>query len=354
MFSAKQVANETWNSKTVLATTSSETLSAFLSPLRSGTRYEVRVLVIDEDGHHREHGASSTHFQTACGAPAFPPQILKIDKSSPSAIVIKWTNPPRESWNCWSVNVVLEVDGVPKEFNLTESGTIAQDMYSIPVTPYTTVNIRLRLRTPDNNYSAWTKNMTVVSAEDAPTEPAYVVLRRNGSTEVEVAWGCPKLANGVIRHYRVLYKPLRLRVPHCALRSQQETEVTVPPTLLSANLTGLHPYTTYRVSVAAVTVSPGKAAEVTFDTLEAAPLPPADLRADQQSLDRVSLSWDAPYPPHGVLQGYRLQYWKSGDRRSVTTTEIVHGTCKSEKAYTPRHCYTVTNLHPNVIYHFSV
>ncbi|XP_077499450.1 receptor-type tyrosine-protein phosphatase mu-like isoform X2 [Amblyomma americanum] len=448
-----KAANATWNSKTVLATTTSTTLSALLSPLRSGTRYEVRVLVIDEDGHRREHGASTTHFRTACGAPAFPPQNVKIDNSSTSAIVVKWTNPPRESWNCWSVNVVLEVDGVQKEFTLTESGTTANDRYSIPLKPYTKVNIRLRLRTPDNKYSAWTKNMTVVSAGDAPTEPAYVVLKRSGSTDVEVTWGRPKFANGVIRHYRVLYKPLRLRVPDCALQSQQETEVIVRPTQTSANLIGLHPYTTYLVSVAAVTVSPGKAVEVTFDTLEAVPdgapmglyrsrsygnsttitwsgvpcqsangpmnayyvelesgdpwetelrrttvkelvvkyedlvpytsyqakvfaensagrspkfatlkfrtdpappLRPADLRADQQSQDSVFLSWDAPYPPYGVLQGYQLQYWKRSDRSKVIKTEILQDTCRSEKVYTPRHCYTVTNLDPNVIYHFSV
>ncbi|KAK8757461.1 hypothetical protein V5799_004907 [Amblyomma americanum] len=176
MFSAKQVANETWNSKTVLAATTSTTLSALLSPLRSGARYEVRVLVIDEDGNHREHGASTTHFQTACGAPAFPPQNVKIDNSSTSAIVIKWTNPPSESWNCWSVNVVLEVDGVPNEFNLTESVTTAHDLFRIPVTPYTKVNIRLRLRTPDNKYSAWTKNVAVVSAPEVPVEPMVVAV----------------------------------------------------------------------------------------------------------------------------------------------------------------------------------
>ncbi|XP_049275419.1 uncharacterized protein LOC125759942, partial [Rhipicephalus sanguineus] len=89
--------------------------------LRSDTYYDLRVLVIDQDGMYRERGAKVTRFRTACGEPLRPPQNVDISNSSTSEIIVRWTNPGMEYWQCWSVNVVLEINDTTLEFNLTES-----------------------------------------------------------------------------------------------------------------------------------------------------------------------------------------------------------------------------------------
>ncbi|KAH6941665.1 hypothetical protein HPB50_021738 [Hyalomma asiaticum] len=117
--------------------------------------------------------------------PNRPPQKVTIDNSSTSEIVIRWTNPGKETWQCWSVNVVLEANGEPIEFNLTESSSTPANVYKITVTPYTAVAIRLRLRTPDNKNSSWTRIWRVTSAEDDPWETE---LRRRTVTWTSITY----------------------------------------------------------------------------------------------------------------------------------------------------------------------
>ncbi|XP_050023209.1 receptor-type tyrosine-protein phosphatase T-like [Dermacentor andersoni] len=444
--------NETWSIKTMKAVDKQTTYATVVKGLRSGTFYDLRVLVIDQDKNFREYGANVTRFRTACGEPKLPPQNVVIDNSSTSQIIVRWTNPTKESWQCWSVNAVLEVNGTPLEFNLTESSTTPGNVYSIPVTPYTAVAIRLRLRTPDNKNSSWTKIRRVTSAEDAPSVVPYVKLLRSGSRYVELSWGPPQEENGVLRNYRVVYTPLARRIQACKQLIQRDTEVMVPPRHHSVNLTGLRPYTKYRFSVAALTIKYGPEMNATFDTEQAIPEgaptqvqhtrytrstdtltwgdvpceqrhgpivsyylemdsvdpwetelrsltvtrpsasfrdlvsytryrakvyaengagrsplfaslnfttpsspPPAPetLEYDQPSQDSVSLMWKAPYPPAGTLEHYQLKYWNVRNRHDITETVIAHTQCFTRNRE-PRHCFTVRELAPDVVYHFSV
>ncbi|KAH7971183.1 hypothetical protein HPB49_020005 [Dermacentor silvarum] len=448
--------NETWSTKTIKAVGTQKTYATVVKGLRSGTYYDLHVLVIDQDKNFREYGANVTRFRTACGKPKLPPQNVDINNRSTSVIIVRWTNPSKESWQCWSVNAVLEVNGTAVEFNLTESSTTPGNVYSIPVTPYTAVAIRLRLRTPDNRNSSWTKTWRVTSAEDGkyctPSMVAYVKLLRSGSRYVEFSWGSPQATNGVIRNYRVVYTPLALRLQHCQQLTHRDTEVLVPPSHHSVNLTGLRPYTKYQFSVSALTVKYGPEMNATFDTEEAIPegaptqvqhtrftrntdtltwgevpcelrhgpivsyyiemdsvdpwetelrsrtvnrpsisfqdlvsytryrvkvfaenhagrsplsaflnfttpsappLAPERLEYDQLSQDSVSLMWKAPYPPAGVLEHYQLKYWNVKNRHDITEMVIAHTQC-SARNREPRPCFTVQELEPNVVYHFSV
>ncbi|XP_077549271.1 uncharacterized protein LOC144162556 isoform X1 [Haemaphysalis longicornis] len=165
-----KVANKTWSTQTVTAFPKKDVYDHTLTGLRSGTDYQVRVLVMDADGNYRERDAVVAMFRTACGSPKMAPQNVTIDNSTTSEIVVKWKNPGREKWSCWSVSVILEVDGVygeNKEFNLTQFGSTFVEEYRISVKPYTRVGIRLRLRTPNDKYSPWTQKYNVTSAEDA-------------------------------------------------------------------------------------------------------------------------------------------------------------------------------------------
>lgn len=453
-----KVANETWSTQLVPAVSKQQMYSVVLTKLRSGTDYEVRVLVVDNDGEHRERGAAATGFRTACGTPRKPPENIIIDSSSTSEIVVKWKNPGREQWLCWSASVILEIDGkftgnLTREFNLTESGSTSVEEHSIPVKPYTSVSIRLRLKTPNNKYSPWTMKHTATSAQDAPSSVTHVEFKKNGAREVLLSWGPPENENGIIRHYRIIYRPLTSRIPSCGQLEQNTTEVQVPAKLTTANLTALRPYTKYHLSVAAVTIRPGPTTNVTFDTTAAVPeraptkfhhsrtgvggdtlawvpvpcnfanganqsyhlelessdpweselrntiavkpnftyedlVPytryqakvfaqneagrsplhaslnfrtapadpraPTELDADQLSQQNVSLSWNAPYPPYGVLEHYELKFLKEPERYQYTVRVITHMQCGRLGEFRLKHCFTVENLEPNKRYFFSV
>ncbi|KAL1486773.1 hypothetical protein MTO96_008757 [Rhipicephalus appendiculatus] len=99
-----QAENGTWSTTAVKAT--HRKYAIVVKRLRSGTYYDLRVLVVDQDGMYREDGAKVTRIRTACGG-----------------------IPGKESWQCWSVNVVVEVNDTTLEFNLTESSTRPSNVY---------------------------------------------------------------------------------------------------------------------------------------------------------------------------------------------------------------------------------
>ncbi|KAH6940941.1 hypothetical protein HPB50_010567 [Hyalomma asiaticum] len=319
-------ANESWTATTIKAGQKKQHTTV-IRTLRSGTYYDLRVLVIDQDKSFREESAQVTRFRTACGEPNRPPQKVAIDNSSTSEIVIRWTNPGKDTWQCWSVNVVLEANGTPIEFNLTESSSTPANVYRIAVTPYTAVAIRLRLRTPDNKNSSWTRLWRVTSAEDAPGMVAFVNLLRNGSRNATVSWGPPEIANGVIRSYRVVFTPLALRIPRCQQLTQLDTELLVPPTRQSVDLTPLRPYTKYRFSVAALTIKYGPEMNATFDTDQAIPEgAPTQLRHDNVSKSTDTITWREV--PCELRNGPVTSYYVETESVDPWETELRRSTVK--------------------------
>ncbi|KAK8788421.1 hypothetical protein V5799_021802, partial [Amblyomma americanum] len=83
------VPGTTWQSKTVSAT-SSEMYAVLVNGLMVGAEYEVRILVVTEDGLYTEQDAKATRFQTQCGVPKIPPENVTFDNHSASEIVVKW------------------------------------------------------------------------------------------------------------------------------------------------------------------------------------------------------------------------------------------------------------------------
>lgn len=86
------------------------------------------------------------------------------------------------------------------------------------------------------------------------------MVTKVGSTSVEVVWSEPDSSghNGVIRSYTVLLSEV-----------QGETSFNLTSTSTQVTVTNLHPFYTYRISVAAVTISPGPySTQVTVTTLQ--------------------------------------------------------------------------------------
>ncbi|XP_077549640.1 usherin-like isoform X2 [Haemaphysalis longicornis] len=318
-------ANGLWESRTIGALLAVLEYKAPLLGLHANTAYEVRVLVVDKDGNFREDGAKTTPFRTECGAPTLPPQDVSIDSSSTNEIVVTWKNPAPEHWLCGSVSVVLETNGKSMELTTTP-GT---NVYRVPVTPYTRMEIQLRLKTPNNKYSKWTAKHIATSAEDAPSVVRNVQVGKAGSRQFLCTWDPPEHANGIIRHYSIVYTPLASRIPSCGQVKQNFTEVIVPAVHTAVNLKALQPYVKYQVSVSAVTIGPGPEYSMTFHTSADVPEgAPADLKLVRTTDTSSSLTWSGV--PCEIANGPNLTYYselESNDEwdqniRNATTKEV--------------------------------
>ncbi|XP_049275420.1 LOW QUALITY PROTEIN: phosphatidylinositol phosphatase PTPRQ-like [Rhipicephalus sanguineus] len=203
-------------------------------------------------------------------------------------------------------------------------------MYRIPTTPFMAVTIRLRLRTPDNKYSSWTKRWNVTSAEDAPGAVTNVKLLRSGSRNATISWGPPEQKNGVIRNYRVVYTPLAFLIQPCQALNEPDTTVMVSPTHHSVNLTPLHPYTKYRLSITALTSKYGPEKNTTFETDQAVPEGvPTQLRYTRFSQDTDTLTW-AEVPcerRNGPITSYAVEVYSDDPwETKLRTNNTVSGT----------------------------
>ncbi|XP_065299496.1 cell adhesion molecule DSCAML1-like [Dermacentor albipictus] len=155
------------------------------------------------------------------------------------------------------------------------------------------------------------------------------------------------LANGEIRSY------------HLHLRSPDPWETATHEHNATSNahtFAHLAPFTRYTAKVFAQNDA-GRSpyfASVNFTTAPFPPPQPTDLLASDLTPDSVRVSWNAPYPPHGILDHYRLLFWRGSDKSKATEITIVHEECRRRRLFVARHCYTVKGLEPRRVYRFSV
>ncbi|XP_040357320.1 receptor-type tyrosine-protein phosphatase kappa isoform X3 [Ixodes scapularis] len=187
------------------------------------------------------------------------------------------------------------------------------------------------------------------TTEQAVPEGAPTSLQHATVTGLEnvVYWGkvpCD-LANGVVSRY---YLELDSADPwESELRNLTTTDMIL-------GFSDLLPYTRYRARVYAENAAGRSrvAAELNFTTLPTAPPAPSNLTAYQLSQTNVSLSWQPPYPPYGVLDRYQVKFWTSDTRLEPSLLDI--DTFRCSRGNSNRHCFTVPNLLPVRLYHFSV
>lgn len=118
----------------------------------------------------------------------------------------------------------------------------------------------------------------------------------------------------------------------------------------------LMPFTMYEARVFAqnnVGRSP-QFASIVFTTPPAPPPEPTDLLTFWLTTSSVLVSWNAPYPPHGVLDHYELKFWSQADPEMVSRMNFSPEECQRKRALVPRHCITVKELDANISYRFSV
>uniref|UniRef100_A0A4W5NYF9 Sidekick cell adhesion molecule 2 n=1 Tax=Hucho hucho TaxID=62062 RepID=A0A4W5NYF9_9TELE len=167
-------------------------------------RYEIRLSVYNAVG----EGPTSTPQEVFVGEAA-PPQTVTIQSSTATQLDVTWSPPPLDSQNgdiqgykiyFWEFQLQNETERLRTMF-LPELGVKIKNL-----TGYTTYMISVAAfnAAGDGPRSPPTRGRT---QQAAPSRPSFLHFSELTTTSVNMSWGEPGQANGIIEGYRLVYEP---------------------------------------------------------------------------------------------------------------------------------------------------
>ncbi|KAM7387230.1 hypothetical protein PAMA_009714 [Pampus argenteus] len=186
---------------------SASTNWADLADLSKHKRYEIRLSVYNAVG----EGPSSAPQEVFVGeaVPTAPPQTVVVQSSTATQLDVTWDPPPLDAQNgdiqgykiyFWEFQLQNETERLRTLF-LPELGVKLKNL-----TGYTTYMISVAAfnAAGDGPRSLPTRGRT---QQAAPSAPSFIHFSELTTTSVNVSWGEPKQANGIIEGYRLVYEP---------------------------------------------------------------------------------------------------------------------------------------------------
>lgn len=274
-----------------------------LKPYRD---YRFRVTARNKVGSSSPSAPTDT-IRTQETAPSLPPSNLTLLPLGKDGLELRWKIPPQDTWNSDFIGFILrfEPEGVPSfafenkfpssQLNYYRAGGLLRHKrYKVSVRSY-----NLNGKGASNGSAvawAWTQ-------EDAPSSaPTSLNPKVTGATSVTLRWGpVPYVGqNGVILGYKIYYRIFGKQ------NTEKEKEL-FNGLVYSTSLTGLESFVTYEFQILAYTrIGNGpKSAAVRATTLSSSPGPPSRVRFTSVSRETVTIAWDPPVYPRGVIQGYK-------------------------------------------------
>ncbi|KAM3876945.1 usherin [Diretmus argenteus] len=169
--------------------------------------------------------------------------------------------------------------------------------------PFSQYQYRVRAQNSKGSVlSQWASARTL---EAAPEDMAPPIATPTSAYSVHLKWSEPLHPNGLISHYRLVYKKHQ---QDPTLNSSAVTALTVEGSVLEATLYGLEPYSEYSLRVEAVNGAGSVFSPwVGTRTMEDSPAGLANFTVEQREQSRaLLLSWDQPHTPNGVITMYNL------------------------------------------------
>uniref|UniRef100_A0A8C6J167 Uncharacterized protein n=1 Tax=Melopsittacus undulatus TaxID=13146 RepID=A0A8C6J167_MELUD len=188
---------------------SSSALTTYeLTQLKKYKRYEVLMTAYNIIG----ESPTSAPVEVFVGeaAPALAPQNIQINSLSASQLELTWDPPPADSQNG-------NIQGYKIYYWESDTQNDTEKM-KVLFLPETTVRLK--------NLTSHTRYMVCISAfnaagdgprsspsqgrthQAAPSAPSFLTFSEITCTTLNVSWGEPTAANGVLQGYRVVYEPL--------------------------------------------------------------------------------------------------------------------------------------------------
>uniref|UniRef100_A0A3Q2XUG2 Sidekick cell adhesion molecule 2 n=1 Tax=Hippocampus comes TaxID=109280 RepID=A0A3Q2XUG2_HIPCM len=251
-----------------------EPLFANLENLSKHKRYEIRVSVYNAVG----EGPSSAPQEVFVGeaVPTAPPQNVAVQSSTATQLDVTWDPPPADAQNgdiqgykiyFWEFQLQNETERLRTLF-LPELGVKLKNL-----TGYTTFMISVAAfnAAGDGPRSLPTRGRT---QQAAPSAPGFIHFGELTTTSVNVSWGEPKRANGIVEGYRLVYEP---RTPVDGVSKMVTVDVKggAPLWMKIKDLADGVTYN-FRIRAKTLTYGPEVEANITTGPGEGSPGPPGE------------------------------------------------------------------------------
>ncbi|KAM6967196.1 protein sidekick-2 isoform 2-T2 [Tautogolabrus adspersus] len=252
-----------------------------LDNLSKHKRYEIRLSVYNAVG----EGPSSAPQEVFVGeaVPTSPPQNVMIQSSTATQLDVMWDPPPLDAQNgdiqgykiyFWEFQLQNETERLRTLF-LPELGVKLKNL-----TGYTTYMISVSAfnAAGDGPRSVPTRGRT---QQAAPSAPSFIHFSELTTTSVNVSWGEPKQANGIIDGYRLVYEPCTPvddsspRTPGVSKIVTVDVKGSAPLWMKIKDLADGVTYS-FRIRAKTLTYGPEVEANITTGPGEGAPGPPGE------------------------------------------------------------------------------
>ena len=256
-----------------------------VSNLRAFTNYSVQVQACTSVG----CVASQTDVQTLEAVPELisAPTLVALNAT---AVQVSWREPAIPN------GVILRYDlrrngtlvlsaGGSTPLSYTDAGLSPNQFYSYTVQAFTSAGA--------GEESSGTVVQTAPDTPEGILPPALTPL---SSTAIAVLWAAPSSPNGVIQQY-ILY---------------QDGVIVFQGLAFSFTAQDLTPFTSYSFQLSVCTTTCGDSAVVSAQTLEAAPLGQAAPSLVANGNTTVSVSWEPPSTPNGIVTRYEVERRSNG------------------------------------------
>ncbi|XP_064602809.1 phosphatidylinositol phosphatase PTPRQ-like [Liolophura sinensis] len=248
-------------------------------------------------------------FKTHEYAPTSPPENLRAISVNATAIHLTWLPPSQPNGHITQYDVTYTADKVPRD----EILCVPRDKHGVVV----------------GHLNYWTQYSFVVTASTAqgvgppatqsertkqyvPTSPVTGIKAVSKTSQsVYLKWSPPITPNGIIMKYTITYTS---REHITGSNRNVKLSVATPDNQPQYNLTRLHQYWWYTVTVQAFTVmGQGKNNSEPYkvQTAEAVPGPPEDVKPTPVNSTSVKLSWKPPTFPNGEIMEYTIYHNQS-------------------------------------------
>ncbi|KAM8751980.1 phosphatidylinositol phosphatase PTPRQ [Acanthopagrus schlegelii] len=294
-----------------------------LMNLRPFSYYNISVRAYTRFGHGNQT-SDTLHLLSGEDVPGSPPYDVAFESVSSSEVNVTWQPPLQPngvithySLELWNSSHYLNLTSPTNHIHITHLRKYAH--YRVMVQAHTHVG--------PGNYSSEPLNITTL--EDAPsTPPQFLHARKLSDYEVELSWQPPMEANSDILYYIV-------RVWNET--TEQWQNVTGTSVVLNVDSESR-----YNASVSSWTRlgDGGLLIYISFTTTDAEPFdPPQNVTFANVTASSVTLLWQAPTEPNGIITHYSIYY---SDNKTVTERRVPISDLPAAASPDSAYSYTLT------------
>uniref|UniRef100_A0A4W6FW95 Usherin n=1 Tax=Lates calcarifer TaxID=8187 RepID=A0A4W6FW95_LATCA len=242
--------------------------------------------------------------QTLEAAPeGLPPPTVKA--AGANVLEVHWSPPQKPNGVITSYHIYRRPVGTEEKLLVFIWSTGPFEFFdaSPALQPFSYFQYRVKAHNSKGSVlSPWALAQTL---QAEPQDMAPPTATPTGAYSVHLKWSEPGRPNGLISHYRLVYKKHQ---QDPTLNSTAVTALTVEGSVFEATVYGLEPYSQYSLRVEAVNAAGSVSSPwVGIRTLEASPAGLANFTVEQREQGRaLLLSWDQPLVPNGVITMYNL------------------------------------------------